>query len=364
MKILFLVSSLNAGGAERVACTLANAWVAKGYEVTLVPCFTQGTGKSFYTLDERIKVHWLSQSLPKQKWLARLVKPLVLRRLMKETKADVALSFLTNVNVMALLAKCGLRLPLIVSERSDPRFQKISSSLKFLRRRLYPSASAVILQTENAANQFQKDLPACHNLHVIPNPLPHTLPQKEPNFAAGPILLAMGRLVESKQFDRLITIFSKVHRSHPDWHLHIYGEGQEEAHLEHLVIEKGLSKYIHLMGNTTTPWEVMRQASLLAITSRLEGFPNVMLEGMASGLSVIAYDCPSGPRELSQEGKVARLIPLNNEGLFAEELSRLMQDSEERKQLAIQGQEAVFARYSQEQVLRQWDHIFTVVKSQ
>lgn len=363
MKILFLVSSLNAGGAERVACTLANAWVEKGHEVVLVPCFSQGTGKSFYHLDERVNVHWLSQSLPKNKWLARLVKPFILRRLMKVTKADVALSFLTNVNVMALLAKVGLKLPLVVSERSDPRFQNISLSLKFFRHLLYPCAQAVILQTEVAAAQFQKDLPACKNLHIVPNPLPNSLHKKEPNLAAGNIVVAMGRLVESKQFHRLIHIFEKLHKQYPDWHLHIYGEGPEEAHLEHLIIEKGLSKYIHLMGNTTTPWDVMRQARILAMTSRLEGFPNVMLEGMASGLPVIAYDCPSGPKELSQDGKVAKLIPLNNESLFIQGLSHLMQNSEERKQLAEQGQEAVFQRYSQEQVLQQWHDIFKAVKS-
>lgn len=361
MKILFLVSSLNAGGAERVACTLANAWVAKGNEVTLMPCFAQGSGKSFYPLDKKVDVQWLSQSLPKNKGLARLVKPFVLRRLIKQSQADVIVSFLTNVNITALLASMGLDVPVIVSERSDPRFQKISSSLKFLRKKLYPSADAVILQTEATAAQFQQVVPKLRRLVVIPNPLPQALQKKAPNLAAGSVVVAMGRLVESKQFDRLINIFAKVHHQCPDWHLQIYGEGPEEAHLNHLIVEQGLQKFVHLMGNTTTPWDVMRQASILAMTSRLEGFPNVMLEGMASGLPVVVYDCPSGPKELSQNGQVAKLVPLNNDRLFEQQLVALMQDKLQRENFATQGQEAVFSRYSQEKVLQLWDSLFEEV---
>ena len=101
MKIVFLVSSLNAGGAERVACTLVNAWVEKGHQVTLIPCFTQGSGQSFYPLDERVKVRWLSEYLPQNKWFARLSKPRILRALMREEKADVMVSFLTNAKMVA-----------------------------------------------------------------------------------------------------------------------------------------------------------------------------------------------------------------------------------------------------------------------
>lgn len=357
MKILFLVSSLNAGGAERVACTLANAWVEQGNEVVLVPCFSQGTGKSFYPLDARVQVHWLSQSLPKNKYLARLLKPLALRRLMKSVGADVAVSFLTNVNVIAILAKLGLSLPLVVSERSDPRFKKISLSLKFLRRYLYPKATAVMVQTKAVSEVFQQEIASCQRLYVMPNPLPKALVKKTPNLEAAPIVVAMGRLVDSKQVDQLIRLFAKVHTSYPQWSLRIYGEGPEKERLASLIIAQGMQDSIHLMGNTVNPWEAMREASILAITSRLEGFPNVMLEGMACGLPVIAYDCPSGPKELSQDGQVASLIPLNDEEQFAQALAKLMGSAELRKRLAFQGQEAVYQRYSQESVLQQWDHV-------
>ncbi|WP_235914924.1 glycosyltransferase family 4 protein [Pelistega ratti] len=355
MKILFLLSSLNAGGAERVACTLVNAWVEKGYEVVLIPCFSQGNGQSFYPLDPRVKVHWLANDLPRLKWLARIVKPWILRKLMRKEKADVMVSFLTNVNVISLMASKGLHIPLIVCERSDPSFQKISALLRVLRRYLYPQARVVMLQTEQAAQRFTEKMLPLAQISVVPNPLPLTLERISPNQQAPNIVLAMGRLVPSKQFDRLIQLYTSLADAFPDWVLHIYGEGPEKGALIKLIQDKGLQHKVFLKGKTNVPWEKMRQARILAMSSRLEGFPNVMLEAMACGLPVVCYDCPSGPREVSMDGTVAKLIPLNDEMVFQNALRDLMQNPLLREQFARQGQESVYARFSQEQVLQQWD---------
>lgn len=360
MKIVFLVSSLNAGGAERVACTLVNAWVEKGHQVTLIPCFTQGSGQSFYPLDERVKVRWLSEYLPQNKWFSRLSKPRILRALMREEKADVMVSFLTNVNVVSLLAARGLGIPLIVGERTDPANQRISSSLKFLRKVLYSQASAVLVQTQRATEYFKSW--SLRKLRVIPNPLPANLIFQAPNALAPSVVLAMGRLVPTKQFDRLIENFSQIAAAYPDWQLHIYGDGPEREKLQQLIVEKGLASRMLLKGKTDKPWEVMRQARVFAMSSRLEGFPNVMLEAMASGLPVVCYDCPSGPSELSLDGKVAKLVPLDHEQFFQQQLRSLMQNELERAQLAQQGQESVFERYSQPQVLQQWDELLKEVQ--
>ncbi|NOL50458.1 glycosyltransferase family 4 protein [Pelistega europaea] len=368
MKILFLLSSLNAGGAERVACTLVNAWVAKGYEVVMVPCFSQGSGQSFYSLDARVQVRWLSEALPSNKWLARLVKPIVLRRIMQEVKADVMVSFLTNVNVMALLAKQGLDIPLIVCERSDPSFQKISASLRFLRRHLYAGADAVLLQTEQAAKMFAQSMPVLRRLRVIPNPLPIDLEKSLENEgnnvgtqSGSKVAVAVGRLVPSKQFDKLIANFTHIAAQCPDWQLHIYGDGPERETLQQLITSSHMQERIYLKGKTNQPWAVMRQAQLLAMSSRLEGFPNVMLEAMACGLPVICYDCPSGPRELSINGEVARLVALDDEKAYQQQLLELMQNSEERMLLAKNGQQSVLTRYSQWQVLKLWDDLLAEV---
>lgn len=361
MKIMLLLSSLNAGGAERVGVSLANAWVAQGHEVVMVPTYSQGTGQSFYPIDKRVQVLWLNQELPRHKLLSQLTKPYYLRRIMKRVQADVMVSFLTNVNVMSLLASRGLNIPLVVSERSHPLHQKISSSLKYLRKRLYPYADVVMLQTQQAADEFSQTMPPLKSLVVMPNPLPDELSQdaqQAPVNAPSKRVMAMGRLVSSKQFDLLIHVFSQALKQAPDWTLHIYGEGPERAKLQGLIQSLQKSQSIFLEGKTTEPWAMMSQAQVFAMTSRLEGFPNVMLEAMARGLPVVAFDCPSGPKEISRDGEFADIVPLGRDKQYESALLRLMQDNHYRHDLAQRGQAHVLAHYSQEQVLQQWDALF------
>ena len=361
MKIMLLLSSLNAGGAERVGVSLANAWVARGYEVVLVPTYNQGCGESFYPLDPAVQVIWLSQLMPQNTLLKKVMKPYYLRRLMKSQKADIMVSFLTNVNVMSLMASAGLGIPLIVSERSHPLHQKISSGLKNLRRWLYPRADVVMLQTQEAADEFAATMPPLKFLVVMPNPLPKELTRVVPKQEAAQRVMAMGRLVSSKQFDLLIHVFGQASKQAPGWTLHIYGDGPEREKLQHLIQSLNKSATVFLEGKTTSPWEEMRESEIFAMTTRLEGFPNAMVEAMAVGLPVVAFDCPSGPAEISEEGRYADLVPLGNDKQYEAALLRLMQDADYRHDLALRGQAHVFERYGQEQVLNQWDALFTRV---
>lgn len=355
MKIMLLLSSLNAGGAERVGATLANAWAEQGHEVILVPTFSKGNGESFYPIEQKVRVHWLSQDLPQNKLLSRVFKPWYLRRLMKAEQADVMVSFLTNVNIMSIAANLGLGIPLIVSERSHPLYQKISSNLKTMRKHLYPRADVVMVQTQEAAQDLKKILPLLKDVVVMPNPLPAELVKEAPNTQAPKRVVAMGRLVASKQFDLLIHLFSQASKQMPDWTLHIYGDGSEREKLNSLIKSLNKTECIFLEGKTDRPWAQMRQAQVFAMTSKLEGFPNVMLEAMAVGLPVVAFDCPSGPRDISANGERAKLIPLGQDKLFGKALSQLMSDAALRENLAQAGQDYVFTHYHQAQVLQQWD---------
>src|SRR5690554_6143603 len=99
---------MHAGGAERVAATLANAWARRGDTVTLVCSYT-GRGTCFYSLDERVRLRWLADEFPRLRWAGPLKKLVAIRQMVRECRPDVVVSFLTNVNVNVLLATCGLR---------------------------------------------------------------------------------------------------------------------------------------------------------------------------------------------------------------------------------------------------------------
>lgn len=492
MKIAFLISSMNAGGAERVAATLCNAWARAGHEVQLIPCFSGKLKGSFYELDPAVKLTFLADRLPSSRLKARLSKPRHIRELIDEMAPDVVVSFLTNVNVTALLALKRSNYPVVVCERTNPvHGQNISRLLKYLRKRLYPKAQVVMLQTKQAAQDFQAVMPRLQKISVIPNPLseqviaaakgdlrrraqetlpvtfsedlleeapdegehisevigkvsvdvldsgterqdaakpssasvkateetdrlsktnaPETDSKAESSSSSGTaaedcehsaddagvdnadganettesqaaasadsasdaaasaqpqpqpkkILIAVGRLVAIKRFHLLIRVFSRIKHHHKDWELHIYGDGPIRETLEKQIEERNMQNTIFLKGSSKEIPQKMLQADAFAMTSALEGFPNVLLEAMALGLPAICMDCPSGPAELSDHGRLARLVRDGDEASFHYALDELLGDPVMRSELGHIGQKHTLENYTLDAVLAQWDELFS-----
>src|SRR5690606_41378603 len=124
----------------------------------------------------------------------------------------------------------------------------------------------------------------------------------------------------------LIQAFAALAPSYPAWVTTIGGDGPLRDELKQSVQETGLSSRISLPGRTAEPWTELSRADAFAMTSEVEGFPNVLLEAMALGRACVTVDCPSGPREITQEGKYALLVPLGDQGALVQALSQLMAD--------------------------------------
>lgn len=359
MHILFVIFSLSAGGAERVASTLINYWVGISYRVTLVTL--DCAGNDFYPLDHRVQRVGLGLNQASGDWLEFIVNNTrrirILRTTIRSYSPDVIVSFLDTTNVLVLSAAIGLGVPVVVSERIDPRKRPIGTIVRGLRRLLYKNARAVVVQTEDVAH-WARRIVRSRAVYVIPNPvqIPPRKHDTERSTDGVHTSLAIGRMDVQKGFDLLLAAFAQCAAKHDDWNLRIIGEGAERDRLQDLADRLGISHRVRLDPVIREPTSAFMGADLFILSSRYEGFPNVLLEAMAFGLPVISFDCPSGPGEIIRDGVDGLLVPPNDIGALANAMDWLMGAERERRQLATRATE-VTERFSLARIADMWCHV-------
>jgi glycosyltransferase involved in cell wall biosynthesis len=366
MRITLVIDSLGPGGAQRVLTTMANYWVAKDRPVALVTLRGSDVPPAF-VLEPDVSLIRLGTIRPGRRALQSLWGKgrhiPALRKAIIEARPDVVVSFIDRVNVFAVLATRGLEVPVVVSERTEPAAYPLGWMWRRLRAWTYPSAAALVAQTAAALRYFP---PAPGRIdRVIPNPVVRGKTEAEPSRQArAPYrVLGMGRLGREKGFDRLLAAFAQVAPQFPEWELEIWGEGPERQALERQRSHLGLGPRASLPGVTRDPTGLMRSADLFVLSSRFEGFPNVLCEAMACGLPVISYDCPSGPREIVRHEIDGLLVsPGGGVRALSAALARLMGDPDERGRLAARGPE-VLGRFDLDQVMGLWDELLVEVVS-
>jgi GalNAc-alpha-(1->4)-GalNAc-alpha-(1->3)-diNAcBac-PP-undecaprenol alpha-1,4-N-acetyl-D-galactosaminyltransferase len=327
MKVLFTISSLQSGGAERVLSTLANYWSRKGWDITILVVSSKNR---FYKTDEKIKIISLlgeDKSITSKLQLLYYIKGI--RQTIKEEKPDIVISFITLMNILVLLATRGLSVPVLISERNY--FDQLRKKyLKVLRRFLYPKSSAMVVLSKYDYNKYDY----VDNKRIIFNPLnaEHILDvnidKKEE------ILIAVGSLSSQKGFSMLIQALSKI--AFKDWKFLIIGEGPLRESLEKLIIEYNLEEKVFLIGEKSNIFDYYEKASIFVLSSLYEGFPNVLAEAMAHGCASVAFDCKTGPSEMINDGVNGYLVEANNIEALRKQIILLMESKERRKSFSIE----------------------------
>jgi glycosyltransferase involved in cell wall biosynthesis len=364
MKILVLIASMEAGGAQRVSAHLANAWAARSREITLAT-FARAE-RDFYDLDGRVRRCRLDLPGASRNVLdalgANLRRVLALRRVLREERPDVVVAMMTTAAVLAIMASFGLPCRVIACERSFPPSLPIGALWSRLRRVVYPHAHRVAMLTTEGLDWLEHAIPAARGI-IIPNPVPFPLPETGgrsplPIPAGRRLLLAVGRCDEGKQFAHVIAAFADLAAGHARWDLAIVGDGPLREALQQEATRLGLASRVSLPGAAPAIAAWYYRADLFVMTSRFEGFPNALAEAMAHGCPAISYDCHTGPRDIIRHGQDGLLVsPVGDVAALTRALDGLMGDDARRARMSHRALE-VRERYAPERVLAMWDQIF------
>lgn len=341
VELVFVISDLGSGGAQRVLTTLANAWADRGRRIAVITLADEAS--DFFCLHpaiQRIVIGGLRQSRnPLEAVWMNLRRILALRRSLRQCGAKIVVSFVGTTNLLTIMAATGLGLRRIISERNDPARQSLGRSWDWLRRRLYRYADIVTANSWGVLDTLSDFVPACQ-IAYVPNPVAIP-PIDDENGARQLIVLSVGRLHPQKAYDILIPAFAEASAIRAEWRLEILGEGPLLASLQDLAEKQGVARRVIWRGRVENALSFYQTASIFVLASRHEGTPNAMLEAMACGLPVVVSDASPGPLEYIEDGVTGLVVPVENTRALANALRRLMDDNELRSRLGQKAKERV-----------------------
>ncbi|MEU9085536.1 glycosyltransferase [Streptomyces sp. NPDC048357] len=224
-------------------------------------------------------------------------------------------------------------------------------------RRHYPQVDRLLVLTAEDADLWIRA--GMENVGSMPNPLPFMPDTPAPR--TEKVVACVGRLAFEKGVDLLLDAWADTAPHHPDWVLRIYGAGAEEEALRAHCTSLGLDDSVRWMGSTGDVLGALRGASVFAQASRAEGFPITLLEAMAAGVPVAAFDCAPGVREIVEHGEDGLLARLGNTMELAGHLDALMSDRELRDRLGDNAFHAV-KRYSSTDITDRWEQLFSFLE--
>lgn len=365
--ILIFLGSLTGGGAERVATTLSKFLSNnRSYNVTLV---TLGSKRrDFYDLDasvSRIAMNLDGETKGLSKITSNIQRVVKFRKLLKKENPDLVIAFMTRYAVISLLASIFLKIKIIVSERNYPPLRANHGMWEWFRKYVYKYADLHVVQTKLIADWI-KEKTQSKKIAIIPNSISWPLPDYEPfldpdNYLNedDKVILAAGTFKYQKGFDMLITSSLKILKERPGWKLVILGDEKNNSYtltnsFKDTIKRNGLSESVIMPGRAGNIADWYKRADIFVLSSRFEGFPNVLLEAMASGCVCVSFDCKTGPSEMITHLESGILVPECDMETLSDQVIHLIDHPELRRSMSKKAMK-VRERFSENTIMRQWE---------
>lgn len=333
-EIIFISNFYGDGGAARVISVLADELSKKGYKVTIAS-FPLKNKEEYIHLEGVDYVKFNMHH--KEGFLYKIERILKIRNLISKNKNATVISFEYFMNMQTIVAMFGLKNKLIISERNDPSRVGGRTPMKQLRNFLYHFADCLVCQTNDALEYFPTDI--MKKSVVIMNPIKDGLPLPWEGVRKKQIV-NFCRLEKQKNLPLLIDSFAEFYKTHNDYTLIIYGDGNERRSLEEYIKERKLDNAIILHPAVQDIHEKIKDAMMFVSSSDYEGLSNSMIEAMAIGLPVICTDCPcGGARMVIEDGKNGILVPVNCRKALVDKLDYLSNHEDVRREISDRGSE-------------------------
>ena len=354
MKILYVISSLGAGGAEKILVEQANYLSRNGYSIVIV---VFDRAKSFYEIDPAIKIIVLSYTSSKL-WLFKYIQIIftiivLLKEVFTKENPDIIISFITRTNIYATIAAKLAKKVIILSEHTNYK-RNAHDMLGLMRRIIYPFADAVVVLTDYDKNMYK----FLNNIYTINNPL--VLTNKHINVSREKVILGVGRLIDLKGFDNLLQAFAQLEA--PEWKLIIIGDGPNRQLLEELALKLSIQDKVELIGIVTDVELYYKKASIFVLSSKIEGFPNALCEAMGYGCPSISFDCLTGPGEIITNNVDGILVEPDNVEKLTEVMQKVINDRNLQNYLSTNSKK-IINKLDIDRIMQRWLNIIKDVKN-
>jgi glycosyltransferase involved in cell wall biosynthesis len=353
--ILFILPDLNMGGAERIITLLINNLDKEKFTPKLL--LMRREGYYLELLDKNIEI--IDIKIPR---IRNAFFPIL--KVIRTLKPDIVFGGWGEISAyLAPIIPFFPKVHFIARETNIVSQHVTRPEIKFFYR-FYNNFHTIIAQSDDMKNDLINNLKIRENkITKINNPVDVEVIEKKSletmifPFSEGyKNVLAIGNLSYRKGFDNLLKVFS--HLKDENIFLYIIGEGDDKEKLIELK-ETLLIENVKFLGKITNPYPYLKNADLFILSSRYEGFPNVLLEAGATGTFSLANNCKGGINEIIEENVNGKILSIGDHKNFAEQIKITLNQKHDENRI----KKSIKNRFSKEIIIKQYEKIFGTAKS-
>ena len=345
MKVLVLHGHLSMGGEERVLLNVLKNLVELNYDVDLLITWNHKENNLFENeIPKKVNYEFLFNNYDgKSKIIkeiyrlwAKLTYLKKVEKIIKEKKYDIVIDYSSN---LLKYNNLDIKVPVFAWIHFSLTFgEKLSADKIEKYKKQYKKYDKILAICDTMRDEFVEILGIEKNkVELIYNPIDleairkkaETIDKKYENYLKQDYFLQVSRLTEQKQPEHLVDIYYKLKQQGIKEKLYFIGNGEKIELIKQKIREYNLENDVVLLGQIENPYPFFKNAKLFVHTAKYEGLPTVLLESLTLGTPVVAYDCPTGPKDiLGQNSEYGKLIPLNDKDTFVKEVYELMKNDE------------------------------------